>query len=72
MTIHTADPNNTVNRLDVPAGQRKRAKVPSQGHGLPNLTISLLRLDGTINIAALRHNARKNRHILKLIGLPSA
>jgi hypothetical protein len=38
-----------------------------------NLAISLLRLDGATNIAAaLRHNARKNRRVLKLIGLSTA
>jgi len=38
-----------------------------------NLAISLLRLDDITNIAAaLRHNARKNRRVLKRLGLPPA
>jgi hypothetical protein len=38
-----------------------------------NLAISLLRLDGAANIAAaLRHNARKDRRVLKLLGLSPA
>jgi len=55
------------------ASQVRTGNAPRVMATFRNLAISLLRLHGATNIAAaLRHNARKNRRVLKLIGLPPA
>ena len=47
--------------------------APRVAATLRNVAISLLRISGITNIAAaLRHNARKNRRVLKRLGLPPA
>ncbi|HEY2672796.1 MAG TPA: ISAs1 family transposase [Rugosimonospora sp.] len=48
----------------------RTGNAPRVAATLRNTAISLLRISGTTNIAAaLRHNARKNRRVLKRLGL---
>jgi predicted transposase YbfD/YdcC len=55
------------------ASQVRTGNAPRVMATFRNLAISLLRLDGATNIAAaIRHNARKDRRVLKLIGLSPA
>lgn len=55
------------------ASHLRTGNAPRAMATLRNTAISLLRLDGATNIAAaLRHNARHNRRILKLMGLSPA
>jgi predicted transposase YbfD/YdcC len=52
------------------ASRIRTGNTPRVMATLRNVSISLLRIHGTTNIAAaLRHNARKNRRILKLLEL---
>ena len=52
------------------ASRIRTGNAPRVMATLRNVSISLLRIGGTTNItAALRHNARKNRRILKLLQL---
>ncbi len=55
------------------ASQVRTGNAPRVMATFRNLAISLLRLDGATNIAAaIRHNARKDCRVLKLIGLSPA
>lgn len=52
------------------ASRVRRGGAPRVMATLRNVVVSLLRIHDTVNIAAaLRHNARKNRRILKLLNL---
>lgn len=55
------------------ASRVRTGNAPRVMASLRNASISLLRLDGVTNIAAaLRHNARKDRRVLKHLGLSPA
>lgn len=55
------------------ASRVRTGHAPRVMASLRNVSISLLRLTGVTNIAAaLRHNARKDRHVLTSIGLSPA
>lgn len=55
------------------ASRVRTGNAPRVMATLRNVAISLLRLDDVTNIAAaLRHNARKDRRVLKHLGLPPA